>query len=281
MSDNELVRKLHDDVAEAASDAQASTRPTGTSARQLARMVDDVVGKLQLSSSLSAVEYGCGVGLLALPIARRVRRFVGVDIAAKPIEVLRRRLAAEAFANAEALVGDVADADGLLGADTRFDRALMYAAFHYVRSEDEGRAVLAQIVKHLAVGGVALVGNLPLAEVAAENQRWLAGTTRLTQIVGQLGWAVAGWRSWRSIGWRLRVQLAVFRQQHFPARDDVRGPELAMPGLPAGYCLPLSMRFIEGWLRALPYRVTYEWLAPGVDTPLLMGRADLRITRVA
>lgn len=272
---------MHDDVADAGSDAEASTRPTGTSARQLARMVDDVVGKLRLSSTLSAVEYGCGVGLLALPIARRVRRFVGVDIAAKPIAVLRRRLAAEGLAHAEALVGDVAEADALLGADTRFDRALMYAAFHYVRSDDEGRAVLGQIVGHLAPGGIALVGNLPLAEVVAENQRWLAGTTRLTQILGQLGWAAAGWRSWRPIGWRLRVQLAVFRLRHFPARDDSRGPEFAMPGLPAGYCLPLSMRLIEGWLRELPERVTYEWLAPAVDTPLFMGRADLRITRLA
>ena len=280
MADNELVRRIHDDVAESTSDAEASTRPTGTTARQLERMVDDVVAKLQLAPELSVIEYGCGVGLLALPIARRVRRFVGVDIAAKPIDVLRSRLAADAIAHAEALVGDVADADALLGADTRFDRALMYAAFHYVRSAGQGRAVLAQIVKHLAVGGVALVGNLPVAEAAAENRRWLSGTTRVTQILGQLGWAAAGWRSWRSVGWRLRVQLAVFRRQRLPGRER-RGREFAMPGLPAGYCLPLSMQLIEDWLQTLPYRVTHEWLAPAVDTPLFMGRADLRITRHA
>jgi SAM-dependent methyltransferase len=51
----------------------------------------------------SALDFGCGVGRLAIPMARRIARVVGVDVAPTMIELARRHGDAAGIANAEFL----------------------------------------------------------------------------------------------------------------------------------------------------------------------------------
>ena len=166
MSDN-LVRDVHDAVAGASNLAEASVRPPGTTDRELAAMERDVLAKLKLQPAMSVLEIGCGIGLLGVPIAGRVTRYVGVDFAPRAVEVANQRLREASKLAERALVRtlDLLSADdGEIESLGRHDRVLMYGVFHYARSEDEALQFLRSTLDLLAPGGRALIGNIPLEE---------------------------------------------------------------------------------------------------------------------
>ncbi len=167
------VARLHNRVAADPDDVVASTRPPGTTAADLDRMVADVMAKLELGPDLRACEIGCGTGVLAVPLADRVARFVGVDFAAHALDVLAARLGSAGLGDRSTLVeldliGARPDELAALADLGPFDRILVYATFHYVRDEAQAATLLGRVVELLAPGGVALVGNLPVVELAAE-----------------------------------------------------------------------------------------------------------------
>ncbi len=279
MTDANLVRLLHNAVARSGDPAAASTRPEGTSDRDLRRLVGDVLRKLDPPVDGSVLEIGCGTGILSVPIARRVRRFVGIDFAEEAIAVLGERLGREGLSQrCELKVLDMLAAPEQ-DRPADFDRVLMYAVLHYARSDEEGIGFLRAAVGSLRPGGVALVGNLPLEELERDvYESWLRpGVSRAMRLWLSLRWVLRRTDPIRrGAWWRVAAVVSyVVRRAAAPAR---RGGS-ATASLPPGYVIALSKRRMERWIAALPYRVSYDWSAPAVGVPLHLMRADLRITR--
>jgi SAM-dependent methyltransferase len=276
------VARFHNLVARQPDDVVASTRPPGTSRQDLDRMVDDVLAKLALRADHVVCEIGCGTGVLAVPIARRVARLVGVDFAEEALSVLARRLEQAGLADRSVLV----DLDVLgpsfadLVALGPFDRVLVYATFHYVRERDQAARFLHRVVELLAPGGVALIGNLPLVELAEAADKVRTGSPRER---------MHGLASWlrreptpvpRNLEWRVRAlaRTAWTRWRPSTRRQDRRNPSPTHE-LPAGTVIPLRIDMIESLLDSVGVPVTHRWAAPAIGVPMFLDRADLLITR--
>jgi SAM-dependent methyltransferase len=98
----------------------------------------------------TVLDLGCGTGNHAVPLARRGYAVAGVDLS-EPMLARARGKAAEAGVEVDLRQGDVRDAD--LG--RRFDAALlMFAVIGYQRTNDDVRATLRTVRRHLRPGGV-------------------------------------------------------------------------------------------------------------------------------
>ncbi|GGX87533.1 ribosomal RNA small subunit methyltransferase C [Litchfieldella qijiaojingensis] len=108
-------------------------------------------------SSFSALDMGCGDGILAAWLARRGARVTAVDVNAFAVEATRRTLAANDL-QGEVLASDVYSA--LQG--RRFDVIVSNPPFHQERSIDYGPAgqLIGEAPHHLTPGGqLVLVAN--------------------------------------------------------------------------------------------------------------------------
>ena len=236
------VRDLHDAVAGSGDPVVESTRPATTTALEIRRMVADVLGKLQ-PEGMTVLELGCGTGVLGVPVARVARAYTGIDISPRALAVLSDRLPAATVRCADAMVEDIGD----LGT---FDRVLVYATLHYVRTPQDGERLVRNAVTALAPGGRALFGNLPIPDAELPH-------SQLQRTLGR-GWTGA------------RRLVRPFR------RGPVRPDPVSMP---ADYCLPLSRGLVEGWLRAAIPGLSWRWTVPGLGVPLQRTRADLLVER--
>jgi SAM-dependent methyltransferase len=272
-----VLRDAHDAVARSANPAQASLRPPGTTPRELRAMRRDVLHKLRLGPGVGVVEIGCGTALLGVPIAERAERYVGLDFAPEAVRVARERLAAVGIGgNARVLCLDVLSADDeqRMRALGCFERVLVYAVLQCVRNEQDGIRFLQRTLDLLAPGGRALVGSLPLEDLAVDwtpreppPKGMLERLLVAGRWIGAPGAApVPLTRRWKA---RRAIERIVKMRLESPLGDFT--PTL----IPARYTLSLSTSMIERWLSGIAGEFTYHWELPAPNVPLAAGRADL------
>lgn len=128
---------------------------------------------------LAILDMGCGTGRLALKLAARGHRVTGADPAAGMM------LAARAKPDAESVTWVLSDAANL-SLRTRFDLIIMTGhAFQVFLSDDEIRAVLRNLRRHLAPGGrIAFETRNP---VVREWESWTPELTRAQVAVPDIG----------------------------------------------------------------------------------------------
>ena len=100
----------------------------------------------------NALELGCGVGRLCLPLARRGVQVTGVDVAPSMLAAARARAAAEGLANATFL--PVEALDGL--APGSFDFVLSYIVFQHIPPR-QGERYLRQVLRLASHGATVLL----------------------------------------------------------------------------------------------------------------------------
>lgn len=270
------VRALHNQVAASESDSEASTRPAGTTAQSLDLMVADVLAKLDVGPTHSVIELGCGTGVLAVPLARASARFVGVDFAERALEVLGQRVDQLGLRPSVELVhADIFRlATDQVGPPASFDRVLVYATFHYVVDEAQARDLLASVVSLLKPGGKALIGSLPMPELAQATD-----SLRVGGLAGRLGAAARWLCTGDGTGLHpLRWRAEVLARQVRSGRSGGQVPGPAVAGLEP---LDLTRARFERWLADLDVATEHQWVAPGAGVPFHLNRADLVITRGA
>ncbi len=108
-----------------------------------------MLASLPRRSFASALEIGCSIGVTTAELARRCSRLTAVDIARKPVEVARRRLAGDRHVRVEH--SDVTT-DWPWG-EAEFDLVVLSEVGYYWSTSDL-RATLARVDRALAADGV-------------------------------------------------------------------------------------------------------------------------------
>jgi SAM-dependent methyltransferase len=109
-----------------------------------------------------ALDFGCGVGRLILPLAQRCTSVVGVDVSESMLREARAHTAAQGTSNVSLLKGD----DLLSAVQGVFDLVNSYIVFQHIPCR-RGQALLKRLVDLVADGGVGVV-HLTYAKAAFE-----------------------------------------------------------------------------------------------------------------
>lgn len=96
-----------------------------------------------------ALDFGCGVGRILIPLARQVPEVVGFDVSPSMLEEARRNCAAAGIANVDLRLSD----DGLSALSGAFDFIHSYIVLQHVPPK-RGEAILRRLVGSLSVGGI-------------------------------------------------------------------------------------------------------------------------------
>jgi SAM-dependent methyltransferase len=93
-----------------------------------------------------ALDFGCGVGRLLIPLSRRFGRVVGVDVSASMMMEARRNLRDRAIENVECT------GPGLESVGTDFDLVHSYIVFQHIPPA-KGMRLMTELVNRIRVGG--------------------------------------------------------------------------------------------------------------------------------
>ena len=100
----------------------------------------------------SALDFGCGVGRILIPLARNCERVVGVDVSPKMIEEARNHLGAHAITNVELVQSD----DGLRRVEGTFDLVHSFVVLQHI-PVSRGEQIFRHLVEKLNDGGVGTI----------------------------------------------------------------------------------------------------------------------------
>lgn len=149
--------------------------------------VSDVYGTVLESvaphfAPLTVLEYGCGVGRLVIPFARRAEKVTGVDVSPAMIETARRHVERSGVRNVELFTAAGFDDD------TRtFDLVNCFLVFQRLRRE-EGLALLRKLAARVREGGVGVfhlpyrAHTAPLVRAAREARARVPGVNALVNV---------------------------------------------------------------------------------------------------
>jgi len=122
---------------------------------QLARAIADAIRKqIPLNTDMTALELGCGTGLVTLEIARDVKSITAIDTSKDMLDVLHKKLAAHNISNIVPVRMDVT-AEGLPG--ERYDLIYSAMTLHHIAETD---ALLKAFVTSLSPGGYLAIADL-------------------------------------------------------------------------------------------------------------------------
>ena len=118
------------------------------------RLLEDIVGKLQLSPSHHVLDVGCGTGMILREIGPKVAYVTGIDFSAGMLAIARKHLPP----NADLKQMNVTD---LSFENETFDRVLCYSVITNFLDDAFTLSVLKQLVRVTRRGGGILIGNTP------------------------------------------------------------------------------------------------------------------------
>jgi SAM-dependent methyltransferase len=121
-----------------------------TGRRDIARMLHDVQRLYGGFSRSRALDFGCGVGRLVLPLSKYIDHTVGVDISPAMIAEARENCIIAGIHNVQFAVSD----DALSAVEGPFDLVHSYNVLQHI-PVDRGLTLTANILSRLRPGGVA------------------------------------------------------------------------------------------------------------------------------
>ena len=107
-----------------------------------------------LNTSMNALDFGCGTGLLTLRLAPLVRSITGMDSSRGMLDVLRAKIAKQNLANVHSLLLDLDAGDILTG---NYDMIVSSMTFHHI---EKIAPVLNQFHRCLTPGGYLCIADL-------------------------------------------------------------------------------------------------------------------------
>jgi trans-aconitate methyltransferase len=110
------------------------------------------------------IDFGCGVGRITMPLARRAAQVVGVDVSADMLAEASRNCSESDISNVEFVESD----DDLSGLKGQFDLIHSYITFQHIRPI-RGELILRRLLEHLGSGGIGAVH----ITFASTHSRWV------------------------------------------------------------------------------------------------------------
>jgi len=121
--------------------------------RQLAAAVSAAIASRGLDPALRIMDFGCGTGLVSLPLAEEVAHILALDSSPGMIEVVRDKLEKQQIKNVEARCADIFSAE----LPTDFDLILTSMTLHHI---EDIEPVLLRFHHLLKTGGRVAVADL-------------------------------------------------------------------------------------------------------------------------
>lgn len=100
----------------------------------------------------NAIDFGCGVGRLTIPLAKRSRKITGIDISENMLKEGRANAAKFGANN----IDFIKDGNNLLKLNGQFDFIHSFVVFQHIKPEI-GEAIFRKLVKMLTPGGIGVV----------------------------------------------------------------------------------------------------------------------------
>lgn len=134
-------------------DAKAADWDKKEMRRKLAGAVAEAIGELNLEKVELALDFGCGTGLVSIPLAAKIPRIIALDSSAGMIEVLQSKASDLHISNIEAMQAGITSAD--LPED--FDLIFTSMTLHHIEETDQ---VLQRFAQLLKPGGKVAIADL-------------------------------------------------------------------------------------------------------------------------
>lgn len=133
----------------------------------LARVVDALLEVAEPAEGDVAVDLGCGSGQLTLPLARRVRHVIAVDVSPEMVRALGEQAQRGGVDNVDAVALPI---EHLSLPDASVDLVVSNYALHHLRDADK-EAVVAAALRWLRPGGRLVIGDMMLGRGASAQDR--------------------------------------------------------------------------------------------------------------
>lgn len=120
----------------------------------------------------NGLDYGCGVGRIAVPLAEKCRKVVGVDISEAMLAEAGRNCSKRKAENVKFLQAD----EFLSGAENEFDFIHSFIVFQHINPV-WGEKIIRKLLKSLAVEGIGVL-HLTYADAPGDPKAWRSGIYR-------------------------------------------------------------------------------------------------------
>lgn len=113
-----------------------------------------IIGQVTIAPAMTALDFGCGTGLLTLQLQPLVQSIIGVDSSQGMLDIFNAKIAAANLANVTTLLLDADQGGTLTGS---YDLVVSGMTLHHIRATAQ---LLAQFHTVLAPGGTLALADL-------------------------------------------------------------------------------------------------------------------------
>jgi len=121
--------------------------------RELASAVSPAITKLPLNRNMLALDFGCGTGLVSIPLAGKIGEIIALDSSAGMLEVLDEKLRSQKITNIQTLCAEIENAK----LPESFDLIFTSMALHHIALIEP---VLQRFSELLKPGGTVAIADL-------------------------------------------------------------------------------------------------------------------------
>lgn len=122
---------------------------------QIAQSIfQSITQEIPLDSSMEAMDYGCGTGLVTLALAPRVKSILGLDSSRGMIEAFSEKIKNEKIPNVRCALADLENGEAL---NERYDLIVSAMTFHHIK---DPQALIEKFFALLRPGGYLAIADL-------------------------------------------------------------------------------------------------------------------------